>query len=177
MKTSGRNIKSSPRMGAPYLRGLTAPSECFNGAHFPFNVPAFRRGIDLEFKSNVTFVVGENGSGKSTLLEAIAECCGFNPEGGNKDHYRETFTERSELAKALRLSWLPKTTQGLFSIFGPGSTSDVNDVTVAPFFKHRDIRLGGKSRIEDDHRFDSIFDDGEPIEHQFQRFCVRDIAL
>jgi predicted ATPase len=26
-------------------------------------------------------VVSENGSGKSTLVEALAECCGFNPEG------------------------------------------------------------------------------------------------
>ena len=114
MKIPGRNIKSISRIGAPYLRGVRAPSECFNGTAFPFNVPAFRRGIDLKLKSNVTFLVGENGSGKSTLLEAIAECCGFNPEGGNKDHYRETFTERSELARALTLSWLPKTTQGFF---------------------------------------------------------------
>jgi predicted ATPase len=46
---------------------------------------AFSHGIDLSFRSKVTFFVGENGSGKSTLLEALAECCGFNPEGGNRD--------------------------------------------------------------------------------------------
>lgn len=39
----------------------------------------------LEFKSKVTFFVGENGSGKSTLIEAIATSFGFNPEGGSKN--------------------------------------------------------------------------------------------
>ena len=62
----------------------------------------------------MTFFVGENGSGKSTLLEALAECCGFGPQGGNRDHHRESLEERSALAKALRLSWLPKATEGFF---------------------------------------------------------------
>lgn len=83
-------------------------------SRYPFNVRAFSHGIDLEFRSNVTFFVGENGSGKSTLLEAIAECCGFNPEGGNRDHHFATFGERSDLAKAFRLSWLAKVTEGFF---------------------------------------------------------------
>jgi predicted ATPase len=81
---------------------------------FPFNLPVFSEGIDLEFRSTVTFFAGENGSGKSTLLEAIAECCGFHPEGGNRDHQREAFADRSELAQALTLSWRPKVTQGFF---------------------------------------------------------------
>jgi predicted ATPase len=80
----------------------------------PFNVRAFSKGIDIEFREKVTFFVGENGSGKSTLLEALAECCGFNPEGGNRDHQREAFAERSELAQALKLSWLPKVAEGFF---------------------------------------------------------------
>jgi predicted ATPase len=80
----------------------------------PFNIRAFSRGIDLEFPTRVTFFVGENGSGKSTLLEALAECCGFSSEGGNRDHQREALAERSALAKALRLSWLPKVAEGFF---------------------------------------------------------------
>jgi predicted ATPase len=83
-------------------------------ARYPFNVRAFAGGIDLPFRSTVTCFVGENGSGKSTLLEAIAECCGFNPEGGNRDHHRAVFADRSPLAQALRLSWLPKVTEGFF---------------------------------------------------------------
>lgn len=68
----------------------------------------------MALRSKVTFLVGENGTGKSTLLEAIAECCGFNPEGGNRDHHRAVFADRSPLAQALRLSWLPKVTEGFF---------------------------------------------------------------
>jgi predicted ATPase len=83
-------------------------------SQFPFTIPAFRHGINLELPTPVTFFVGENGSGKSTLLEALAEICGFNPEGGNRDHYREAREDRSELAKALRLSWMPKMTEGFF---------------------------------------------------------------
>ena len=52
-------------------------------------------------RTNVSFFVGENGSGKSTILEAIAECCGFSPEGGNRDHQRAVFADRSELAQSL----------------------------------------------------------------------------
>ena len=99
---------------APFLRRVTSLPEKMDPSRYPFNVRAFSRGIDLGFRSNVTFFVGENGSGKSTLLEAIAECCGFNPEGGNRDHHFATFGDRSDLAQALRLSWMPKVTEGFF---------------------------------------------------------------
>lgn len=98
----------------PFLAGIRSLEEKMSSSEYPFNIRAFSEGINLSFRTNVTFIIGENGSGKSTLLEAIAECCGFNPEGGNRDHYRATFTERSELAQALRLSWRRKTTEGFF---------------------------------------------------------------
>ena len=101
-------------MGAPFLRRVLTLPERVDSARYPFNVRAFSHGIDLSFRTAVTFFVGENGSGKSTLLEALAECCGFNPEGGNRDHHRAAFAERSELAQALRLSWLPKVAEGFF---------------------------------------------------------------
>ncbi len=100
--------------GAPFLREIVGLEEKFDRSQYPFNVAAFRNGIDIAFEKQVTFFVGENGTGKSTLLEALAECCGFNPEGGNRDHFRESFVDRSELAKALRLSWFPRTTEGFF---------------------------------------------------------------
>lgn len=102
------------RTGAPFLRGIVGLPEKIDPTKYPFSVRALSGGIDLAFRSKVTFLVGENGSGKSTLLEAIAECCGFNPEGGSRDHYRAVFAERSPLAQALRLSWLPKVTEGFF---------------------------------------------------------------
>jgi predicted ATPase len=57
--------------------------------------------------------VGENGSGKSTLLEAIAEHIGFAPQGGSRDQ-QSGRPELSALARALRLSWLPKVPNGFF---------------------------------------------------------------
>ncbi len=114
MTSRNTSQKGSSRLGAPYLRSIRSNSERMNGGDFPFNIPAFRHGIDLELPTPVTFLVGENGSGKSTLLEALAEICGFNPEGGNRDHYREAREDRSELAQALRLSWMPKVTEGFF---------------------------------------------------------------
>jgi predicted ATPase len=101
-------------MASPFLRHITSSPEKFDGTKFPFNVPALAGGIDLELKARVTFFVGENGAGKSTLLEAIAEVCGFNPEGGNRDHHRAVFADRSELAQALWLSWGQKVTEGFF---------------------------------------------------------------
>jgi predicted ATPase len=113
---------------------------------YPFNICSFSQGIDLAFRTNVTLFVGENGSGKSTLLEALAECCGFSPEGGNRDHHRATFAERSALAQALRLSWLPKVTEGFFmraeSFYNFASYIDqVSDL----------LAYGGKSLHEQSH--------------------------
>jgi predicted ATPase len=101
-------------MGAPFLRRVASQFDDVDRDRHPFNVRAFSRGIDLTFRTNVTFFVGENGSGKSTLLEALAECSGFNPEGGSRDHQREAFAARSPLAEALRLSWFPKAAEGFF---------------------------------------------------------------
>lgn len=114
MNSRRRMNASVQHTGAPFLRRIVSLPEKFDRTKYPFNIRAFSMGIDLKFQRNVTFFVGENGSGKSTLLEALAECCGFNPEGGNRDHYRETFTDRSELAQALRLSWLPRISEGFF---------------------------------------------------------------
>jgi predicted ATPase len=101
------------KASAPFLRRITIQSEKADPTRHPFNVEALR-GLDLEFRSSVTFFVGENGSGKSTLLEAVAQCCGFNVQGGGRDHQAQTGDNRDDLASALRLSWLPKATDGFF---------------------------------------------------------------
>ena len=99
---------------APFLHNIRTLPEKIDAAAYPFAVPAFSRGIDLTFTRPVTFFVGENGSGKSTLLEALAEGCGFNPEGGSRDHFRDMAAGRSPLLDALRLTWRPKVTKGFF---------------------------------------------------------------
>ena len=60
------------------------------------------------------FFIGENGSGKSTLLEAIAYQCGFNPAGGGRNNIYELKSSEAKLGDYIRLSWLPKITQGFF---------------------------------------------------------------
>jgi predicted ATPase len=114
MKPRRRDISAVSATGAPFLQHVVSLPEKFDRKRYPFNIRAFSTGIDLPFRTSVTFFVGENGSGKSTLLEALAECCGFSPEGGNRDHHRAAFADRSDLAQSLRLSWLPKVTEGFF---------------------------------------------------------------
>lgn len=114
MNSRRKSPAATQSLGAPFLRRVVSLPDLVHPGRYPFNIRAFSHGIDLTFRTNVTFFVGENGSGKSTLLEALAECCGFNPEGGNRDHHREARAERSELAQALRLSWRPKVAEGFF---------------------------------------------------------------
>ena len=102
------------RRARPFLRRITLRTESVDATRYPFDVAAFRGGIDLELRSNVTFFVGENGSGKSTLLEAVAKSCGFNAEGGGRDHQFQTREDAVDLAGALRLSWSPKVSDGFF---------------------------------------------------------------
>jgi predicted ATPase len=81
---------------------------------YPFSIPALKTLEKMSFYANVTFFVGENGSGKSTLLEAIAYQCGFNPAGGGRNNQFEVDAAQATLGDALRLSWLPKITNGFF---------------------------------------------------------------
>lgn len=82
--------------------------------HYPFSIPAIKSFYQIEFKSNVTFFVGENGSGKSTLLEAIAYQCGFNTAGGSRNNLYDVPASESALADYIKLSWMPKITNGFF---------------------------------------------------------------
>lgn len=132
--------------GAPFLHHIASLPEKTTPDAYPFDIRAFSKGIDLQLRSRVTFFVGENGCGKSTLLEAVAECCGFNPEGGNRDHHRAVFADRSPLAQALRLAWRPKVTEGFFlraeSFYNfAGYIQDVSDLRL----------YGGKSLHSQSH--------------------------
>ncbi len=143
---SKRKTAAPRSTGAPFLRQVvTLPDKVDPGSH-PFNIPAFSRGINLSFKSKVTFFVGENGSGKSTLLEALAECCGFAAEGGSRDHHRASFADRSLFAQSLRLSGQPKVVEGFFlraeSFYNVATYLDeVSDMR----------RYGGKSLHQQSH--------------------------
>jgi predicted ATPase len=73
-------------------------------AEYPFNIPAVRMLDALEFRSPVTFLIGDNGAGKSTLIEAIAIAWGFNPEGGSRNLSFATARAHSELHRFLGLT-------------------------------------------------------------------------
>ncbi|MBS4189708.1 AAA family ATPase [Bacillus sp. FJAT-49705] len=81
---------------------------------YPFSIPSIKSMNEIILKKNVTFFVGENGSGKSTLLEAIAEKCGFNTAGGGRNNSYEVHASGSSLGEYIRLSWMPKVTNGFF---------------------------------------------------------------
>jgi predicted ATPase len=103
-----------PAQGRPFLTRAWLETTPADGAGFPFSIPAFSKGIDIAFETVVTFFVGENGSGKSTLLEALAAGCGFNPEGGSRNHRYTLQAGLPALTPHLRLAWSPKVTQGFF---------------------------------------------------------------
>jgi predicted ATPase len=109
-----KGAERKTRARAPFLERIHTIPEKLEPERYPFTIRAFAGGIDLPVRSAVTFFLGENGTGKSTLLEAVAECCGFPAEGGNRDHMRADQMESSALAKALRLTWRPKITRGFF---------------------------------------------------------------
>ncbi|NEU30488.1 AAA family ATPase [bacterium LRH843] len=81
---------------------------------YPFSIPAIKNLNQLDFTKNVTFFVGENGSGKSTLLEAIAYKCEFNTAGGSRNNLYDVHASHSDLGEYIRLSWLPKVSNGFF---------------------------------------------------------------
>lgn len=85
-----------------------------NSSVYPFTIPALRQLNELDFKKPVTFFVGENGSGKSTLMEAIADICGFNTAGGGRNNTYDLEASEAALSDHIRLSWLPKVTNGFF---------------------------------------------------------------
>ena len=99
---------------APFLRRLSLIPERL-GEGWPFDLPVLRDGaLAIDFEAPVTILVGENGTGKSTLMEALAVAAGFSVEGGGSEHSGGGDRDKTPLAAALRLSWLPRVTTGFF---------------------------------------------------------------
>ncbi|ACA39952.1 AAA family ATPase [Lysinibacillus sp. fkY74-1] len=118
-----------------------------NKQMYPFNIPSLQDLQELEFPTNVTFFVGENGSGKSTLLEAIADRCDFNTAGGGRQNLYEVHKAESSLGEYIRLSWMPKISNGFF----------LRSETFYQFASHIDL-------IEDPRRYNAF--GGKSLHHQ-----------
>ena len=108
----GESIKGEKLM---FLKRITVLKERIDSyRQYPFSIPAIRTLTEVDISKDVTFFVGENGSGKSTLLEAIAVNAGFNPAGGGRNNLYDVHAAQADLCDYIRLSWLPKITNGFF---------------------------------------------------------------
>lgn len=99
-----------------YLLGLKlVPERLGSTDTFPFNL-RFLPTLDLQFKTPVTFFVGENGSGKSTLLEAVASFCRLPVSGGGRNELSSSHAPEvdSVLAPVLRPSFRRQPRDGFF---------------------------------------------------------------
>jgi predicted ATPase len=81
---------------------------------YPFDLPVVRTLDEIEFRSPVTFFVGENGTGKSTILEAIAAGAGSITVGGEDVRDDPTLGYARRLASHLTLGWTKRTHRGFF---------------------------------------------------------------
>lgn len=128
---------------------------------YPYSIPAIHRMTEIELTKPVTFFVGENGAGKSTLLEAIADKCGFHTAGGGRNNTYEVDRSAADLSEAIRLSWLPKVTNGFFmraeSFYQFASHVDEVESEVTSASGYR--AYGGKSLHDQSHgeSFMSLF--------------------
>ena len=82
---------------------------------FPFSIP-WVADFELEFKTAVTFLVGENGSGKSTLIESLASLAGYPVCGGGKNDMADQYgpERHSELAQAMSPYFAKRPRDGYF---------------------------------------------------------------
>ncbi|HEX8720056.1 MAG TPA: AAA family ATPase [Pyrinomonadaceae bacterium] len=97
-----------------HLRSIAIRPEARRLEGFPFALPVVREFGEIEFRSPVTFLVGENGSGKSTVLEAIAAAAGSVVVGGEDVRRDRTLGHARALAAQLRLAWAKRTHRGFF---------------------------------------------------------------
>lgn len=86
-----------------YIRKIINRKDLNERTEYPYNISVIRCLHEFEFKSSVTFIVGENGSGKSTFVEALAISAGFNPEGGSHYLNYHTYDSHSSLFNDIKL--------------------------------------------------------------------------
>ncbi len=82
---------------------------------YPFSLDIIRNLKEIQFRKQITFLVGENGTGKSTILEALAMKVGLGREGGSKNINFITSDEKfscqiQNFSNKMSLSWrrMPK---------------------------------------------------------------------
>lgn len=84
--------------------------------YYPFKLPLFQQIDHIDFKSPVTFFVGENGSGKSTLLKALCRSCGIHIWQNTETTRFENNPYEDILCNYISLEWVNEKVPG--SYFG-----------------------------------------------------------
>jgi len=82
--------------------------------YYPFSLEMFQQTSSIEFKSPVTFFVGENGTGKSTLLEALANRCGIHIWKNSRRTSFENNPFEEVLHKFIEVEWFDGMVNGSF---------------------------------------------------------------
>ena len=141
-----------------YVRSFRIEPSILEEEEYYVRLPAVqhlqKRGA-LSLQSPVTFLVGENGTGKSTLLEALAVCCGFNPEGGSINFNFSSRASHSGLHRRLQLVRAPiRPKDGFFlraeSFYNVAT--EIERMDEIPAFTPQIISsYGGKSLHEQSH--------------------------
>jgi predicted ATPase len=72
---------------------------------YPFNIPAFRKTVELTFKKPIVFFVGENGTGKSTLMEAITRKCEIHIWEKPRRHIAHKNSYETRLVDFISVRW------------------------------------------------------------------------
>ena len=98
-----------------HLKKVTLLSEKFpSKEHYPFNLNLFQKTGDIQFRSPVTFFIGENGAGKSTLIEAMALKCGIHIWRDPIKTRLEINPYEEELYRYLTVEWINGAVPGSF---------------------------------------------------------------
>ncbi len=101
-------------MDSVFLREIQWRAIPEDRSAYPWSLPALQTLDRLPFPRPVTFFAGDNGTGKSTVLEALASACGFNVEGGSRNHQFATAEAPDLFGSHLRLVWNRKVAHGFF---------------------------------------------------------------
>ncbi len=80
---------------------------------FPFNISAVKHAKNIQFKTPVTFIIGDNGTGKSTLLETLALSLQL-PHMDGVSYHKSGFEASKKLLPYINLEWYIHRATGFF---------------------------------------------------------------